>query len=488
MPETQEQLMKRLGMQYAEEAPPDPGGSLRDVPVDLGLGFGKGALSTGAHILDVTQRMSGTPRTLEDPQVQSMITPTTPAQHVGFGAEKVGEFMLPGGMVNRGAQAVAGATAGMRGANLMNLAARSGLEGASGAGVAGLQTGFDPEAMKEAGYMGAGASALTGAAGEALPWVAGKLKESAVTQYGRAVSPSKEKAKLIAEGVIPQMIERRIWGSLPNILQKSEDRIKYFGSQIDDVWDQLAQMNGRADITPLLKRLEDVAKEHFLVKTPSGQLSPLRGPAEKGLNELGGIAQTLKEAAEYDPQLGQHVITTDTLRSLRQYWDEIADKGGAFTKRPADLQSWLTAMTHRYAGDAIRAELGQALPDLAKINKEYAFWRNVQEITDRTLTRRVGQQLPLYRRLAEVQGAIAGGSGLTSILGGMAMKRLDAVMSGPLWQTLSAVYKDKLANALITGNKGAVEFYLKQALKGGAQATITIPESQNLPVPRQPQP
>lgn len=473
-------------------APQQPAGTyplhIRNVlatGLELGKGVAKGAASSLVHTGDIVQRMAGTPRTIEDPEVQGWINPQNVPQQVGFGAEKILEFMAPSGLVGRGATTLSRMTQGVPYAAALNLGARAGMEGLSAGTVAGLQTGGDPEEMKKAAETAALISGGIGAFGMAAPRIANWARESAERQYGQAINPTKEKAKLIAEKTIPGMIKERIWGSLPKLLEKSEQRIRYYGQQIDDVWDSLRMQGGRADIQPLMKRLEDVAKEHLMVQTPSGKWVVPEGVSEQGMNELGGIARSLHAASEWDPVLQQQVITTDTLRRLRQIWDEVADKSGAFTKRPGDLQSWVKGMINRYSGDAIRAEVAQALPNLAKINQEFAFGKNMEEIVEQTMTRRVGQQTPLGRRFAQLQGAMMGGGGVTSVLGATGMEQLQRLTSSATWRTLSAVNKDRLADALTKGDKAAAEFYLRKLLTAAGPATGTIPASQNLPPARQ---
>ncbi len=485
---SKQELIDHLSSTAAMQAPagryPLHIGNVAATVAGLGVGAARGAGSTLAHTADIVERMAGTPRTIENPVVQDLITPKNVAEQVGYGAEKMAEFLAPTGATGAAARAVEGATAGMRAAPLLNLAARTGLEAGSAAGVAGLQTGGDPEEMKKAAEIAALFTGGVGALGMASPRIAKWAQESAEKQYGQAINPTKEKTKFIAEKTIPGMIKQRIWGSLPNILEQAESRIRYYGQQIDDVWEGLKVSGGRADIAPLMKRLEDVAKENLMVQTPSGAWVVPEGVAQQGMNELGGIARSLHAASEWDPVLQQQVITTDTMRRLRQIWDEVADKGGAFTKRPGDLQTWVKAMINRHAGDSVRAELGQALPNLAEINKQFAFAKNMEEIVEQTMLRRTGQQTPLGRRFAQVTGAMMGHGGITSILGAVGMEQLQRLTSSTTWRTLSAVNKDRLADALTSGNRGAAEFYLRKLLSAAGATSTTAPASQNLPPPR----
>ena len=383
---------------------------------------------------------------------------------IGKFAEQGAEYLIPSGLAARGAAALTNAP------RAVQILGRAGMEAAGAGGVAALQSGGDPEAMRNAALLGG----VVGGATAALPMVAPRLAEAAVTQYNRVLNPTKEKTKAIAQQIVPELIQRREWAaSLPRMLDRAQDRMRFFGQQIDDAWDAMAQQGTTAQIDPILRRLEDVAREHFFTQNTAGQLVQLRGPAEAGFRELQGMAQTMADAATVNPATGAREIPVTTLRQLRQYWDEVADKAGAFTKNPRDLADWARGRAARYGGDAVRAELAQARPDLAALNQEFSFWNRVADVVEQTVGRRTGQQKPLTRRIAQLAGAQAGGGGLTSLLGAYAMDQFQGLVSSPAWGTISAVTKDRLANAITQGNQGAAQFYLNQALRAAGMKAVT---------------
>ncbi len=97
---------------------------------DVLQGLGAGVLSTIFHGGDLLRRATGQPRIIDTPDVRSAITPPESlAGKLGYGGEKMAEFFIPAGAVGRAGQAVEAATAGMRGAGALNLAARAALEG-----------------------------------------------------------------------------------------------------------------------------------------------------------------------------------------------------------------------------------------------------------------------------------------------------------------------------------------------------------------------
>lgn len=458
------QVRKSMAAQPAQAPAQEQPGMMAGIGAAVGQGAADVLGGIGSGVFK-TARGLGQLAGVSSPYLDKLATPPdSAAGRAGQMIEQGAEFLLPGGLIRRGAGMLAAAPAAAR------IAGTAGLEGLAAAGVAGVQSGGDAETMRNAALAGGALSGLGSTAGALVP----RLRESAVTQYGRVLNPTKEKTKAIAQRIVPELVRRREWtAGLPRMLERSQDRIRYFGQQIDDVWSAMENAGVQADIHPVLQRLDDVAREHYYTTNAAGQLVPLRGPAERGLRELQGIGETLVDASVADPATGARVIPTNTLRQLRQYWDEVADKGGAFTKRPQDIQSWTQAMAHRYAGDAVRAELGRALPELANINREFAFWRNVADVTEQTLTRRTGQQKPLTRRIAQLAGAEAGGGGLMSVLGAAAMDQMQGLLSSAAWGTISAVTKDRLANALAAGNRNQAVFYLNQALRSAGMGAVT---------------
>lgn len=109
--------------------------------------------------------------------------------------------------------------------------------------------------------------------------------------------------------------------------------------------------------------------------------------------------------------------------------------------------------------DAIREELGEQLPDIDALNKEYSFWKNGNQVVLDTVTRRVGQAKPLGQKLASAAGTAAGyatGRVGGAVLGLEAMTALEKLTTSTAWGTVSAVMKSKLADAIASGNTSAI--------------------------------
>jgi hypothetical protein len=150
-------------------------------------------------------------------------------------------------------------------------------------------------------------------------------------------------------------------------------------------------------------------------------------------------------------------VPVEKLRQLRQTWDGVA----ALAKRyqGAELADYASGQVHGMAADAIREQLGAQFPDIDALNKEYSFWKNVDQVVSDTITRRTGQAKPLGQKLASAAGTAAGyatGGVGGAVLGREAMQALEKVTTSTAWGTVSAIMKDRLADALASGDTSTI--------------------------------
>jgi len=115
----------------------------------------------------------------------------------------------------------------------------------------------------------------------------------------------------------------------------------------------------------------------------------------------------------------------------------------------------------REAANAIRRELAKASPDVARINKEFSFWKNVDRVVGQTIQRTASQAKGLGQQIAESVATPAGAAAVASGNPGPAVAiavpvLLRKVLQSPQWKTFSAVQKDRLAEALARGDIQAI--------------------------------
>jgi hypothetical protein len=175
-----------------------------------------------------------------------------------------------------------------------------------------------------------------------------------------------------------------------------------------------------------------------------------------------------------DPKTGKISVPVDKIRNLRQYFDNIAAKSGRYQGQALADES--VAEAHGMAADAMREELAKQFPSIDILNKEYHFWKDAAKVVGDTIQRREGQAKPLGRKIIGAAGAatgfgVAGVKGLA--LGKVAGDSFEALMTSPAWNTISAVWKDKLAQFLANENRGEAEFWIRKMTKAAATETAT---------------
>ena len=475
----------------------EPG--LLSTAADVVKGAAKGAAHTVVGLAEIGENLLtfgqgkrirdavGAPATPYDPEneaaTKAALEPTNTAQKVGYGVEQAAEFLIPGGVVTKGAKAVKAATTGVRGAKALNIGARAGMEAASGAAVAGVQTGGDAEAMRDAALMSGGLSAAAGVVAAGAQPMAQALKSSALKQYSQVLNATTKGNKFLSSQVVPELIDRGVVaGTMKGLKGKASDKVAELGQAIGDEFANLPAGTA-VELRPILQRMAKAVEDDLLI-TGRGGKQVAKGPhAATGKRNVEGLARTLTDLAERNPTTGVWEVPVERVRTLRQYFDEVAAKGGRYEGKA--LADQASAEAHGMAADAIRQELAQAFPSIAKLNKEFHFWKNVDKVVGDTVMRRQGQAKPLGRKLAGAAGAASGYAtgGIAGLaLGKTAMDTFEALVTSPAWGTVAAVTKDRIAKALASGNRSTAEFYIRKAAKAAAtNAAASHPaESQSL--------
>jgi hypothetical protein len=434
--------------------------TLRPV-VDFAEGAASGLASTIYQGGDLIRRMTGQERIINKPAVRkAMDPPNSLAGKAGKFAEQGAEFVLPMGIA-----AKAGKAAGL------GLAAKTALEAGTSGAVTAAQTGGDPVATAIGTVAGAAGPILEAKAAPAAKW----LSESAAKQYSRVLNATKQGNKWLSKNeVAPGLIERGVKAMTMEGLQtKIGKKLAGVGTAIGDAWDALPA-GSKVGLDDITAAMDKNAADAFTIPNAAGQATP-KGPlAEAGLKHIEDLKNTLTSFAEADPKTGKMLVPVEKIRSLRQYYDRIAAKAGRYQGQALADES--VAEAHGMAADAIRDELAKQYPNIDVLNKEFHFWKDASKVVGDTIMRREGQAKPLGRKLF---GAAGGAAGLVTggvqglMLGKVAGESLEAALTSPAWNTVNAVWKDRLAKSLATGNRGATEFWIQKIVKGISTETVT---------------
>lgn len=445
-------------------------------------------------------------------EADRVTTPTNTAQRVGFGAEQAAELLIPGSKVSQAGEAVARTVAPR-----LALVSRAAVEAGGNAAMSVAQGG-DARSALTAGVVGAAAPVVGAAVSAAVP----ALKDSAEQLIVKGLGPTKERFKAMAEKLAPQILARSRSGEIGLGLGKSREGLQAvaeamheeIGPQIDQAIARYGQRT--VGTQPVVDALESAKDAFRSVKTmtpaeaiaagfaartskqvATGVLDASGNPVMKtvtGLSltkgaTLDAAGNVVKEAV-FEPravaQLGQlqKIITdlgpdttVEELVAVRRAWDKVVAQAGGFAQRApgaigVPLKDASEAWAKREATSVIRQELDRAAPELSKLNKQFTFWKSLDDVLSQTLQRTAPQGPGLARTVAEGAGQMVGGAtgsaggpagaGAGAILGGKIGKAMQAVFNSPRWQFIKADAKDALASTIASGKWDLAAYQLER--------------------------
>lgn len=273
------------------------------------------------------------------------------------------------------------------------------------------------------------------------------LQRAAESQYARALAPTTKVNKAITQDIAPELIQRGEFGSLEGLEKKAGQRISAINPQLNTAYGQL---QGAGKIpgsgSQVIADLEKLKQSYM----PEGNIAQ-----PQAVSAIEGIQNIVKQ---YGPD-----ISPNSLRRLRQIFEDPVAAHGGYAG--ADLSTSYTLNAQQEAADSIRGILNKN-PDIGSLNKEISFWLDVQRVTSQSGLRRTGQEGGLMKVLGPLGAAVTGsGTGAATHSPAAAMGAAGAtllssyavqVARSPLWRTMSAVAKDRFAQALATGDVGQV--------------------------------
>lgn len=434
-----------------KEGPPDPLGLVGAgaAATNVLVGAGKGIIETGSNIVRNAPPGSGigvakwvakkfgvdADQLLADPDFNEALKPENTPQKVGKFAERVAEFATGEGVVAQGVKAaplLAKAPA---------LAQKVISGAASGGGVTAVQGGDAKDVATNAAVGSVAPVAVQG-----LGKLAGPLYQSALRSYERVLGATKQTNKVLASRSVPRLVEEgRVVMTRNQLREIAKAEKEHFQESIEGLWNAIPE--GEAvPAAPVLKAIDDAAAR-FQLKAGSGdEMVSLDPSITRNFEALRKIITTAADDAGN--------VDVRKLRRMKQVWDEIvANKGGYAGATLTQAEQ----TTKREAANGIRRILDEKLPDIAAINREFAFWKNVEDVVASTMQRTAAQtSSPVGVGMARVAGAAMGPSVGTSLVTGEAMGLLRRLVTSPAWGTVSAVTKDRLAKVLVSGNTESI--------------------------------
>lgn len=462
----------------------------------VSAGIGKGIVNTGLGLAQMIHKIPGVTAASDAVQravygdvvpadqlmsaARETTKPQGTAEKIGFGVEQAAEFFIPGGAVRRGAAAVAA-----KAPNVSTRAVKAGAEAASATGVSAIQGG-DPLA---AGVVAGGVTALV-PGGRA----AAALRTQADKKVVQALGPTKERYKAMAQRLTPEIQRRGLGGSRESLAATAAETAETVGGQIDDAIQQFGART--VDTAPVIAALEG-AKDAFRTFRPM----PMAEAVARGAHQAPGVrivGDVVEVPVVFEPrairQLDglQSVIAdlgpsprVDQLIAVRRAWDKVVEQAGGFSHRASGaigvpLKDQSEAWAKREAGSAIRKLLAEEVPELTALNKEFAFWKSLEDVLTQTMKRTAPQSKGLLNAAAKGAGQVVGGvagspAGAPGALGGAFVvgkvaSTLEAMFTSPRWRFVDAKLRTALADALTSGYRPRIEHALARitaAMAGG---------------------
>lgn len=293
--------------------------------------------------------------------------------------------------------------------------------------------------------------------------IADVFEKGAQKSLSKVLAPTKDALKVQTEQILPELATRnKIAFTRKGLSEKYASEMDASGQAIDEAWAKLPA-GTTEEIKPIVDALEE-SKNKFVVNG-----TVVEPDAFKAADELQKIV--------LDVSKGEDRIPSESLRKVRQIWDESIAKSKGFTR---DLSDQDKLNIKKEATGAIRKVLTDAHPDIALLNKEYTLWKKATDILDETIKRKTGQGVGLGTKTL-MAGGIGGGSASAGLkgaaIGAGAVAAVTLAMKSTLWKTLAAAAKSKIASSLIEANPAELKKILVPII--GEQAIGLIDESKD---------
>lgn len=427
---------------------------------DLLVGGVKGATDTAMGLGGLVQKIPGVSRAVDalygqpglseaafsdESPLRQDLQPVNTGEKLGYGAEKMAEFFVP----------VAGPATRALGASRLAKKApaiishlptiRRGLEGATAGGLTLAQGGSPTAAL-----ISAGLSAALPGTDKARKFASEAVKDSAESTVARALGATKEVAKQEAADIAPDILARGVGGTRRTMLTQAEGRVGGIGREIGAVVDAAAKQGSTVPVQEFLTALRQSR-----IKSQGNVSMATAIPGTES------ILSTLDELEQFAAGFGT-TIPIDKAQAIKQVWANIVSKAGLYgPSAGAAPTDKAVAFAYKEGADAMRALISSESPTLAKLNKEFEFWKGLQDILVATKLRTQAQGGGLTATIAGGSAGTAVGAATGSIpqaLGGAAaVAAVTRIIQSPIFRTrVTGPLKMALADAISAGDQGKV--------------------------------
>lgn len=266
------------------------------------------------------------------------------------------------------------------------------------------------------------------ALGTALEPVEQGLRESAEKGVKQVLGATTKSAKLESERLAPELLNRPMKETFALTRKGMEAKATAGRELAGEAIDDLGELPGNTKVKTLIDALE-AEKDQFVID---------------GVAVNPDAIENISSMQRLFEQYGDEV-SNESLRKVRRLLDEkVYGAKGSF---PTVAEgSKLDAQ--KMAADTIRGILAEAHPDLAKLNKEFTFWKNLEDVLQKTNLRTGSQSAGLVKNLATVAGAASAMEPTSMATRALLFRAISTVVGSPGWKLLSAKAKSKLADLI----------------------------------------
>lgn len=363
----------------------------------------------------------------------------------GIGAAPTVAGIVPGAIAGAGIGAAAGEAGKQAGQRLLGTAP----DRTIGQELGGIATQGAIGALSE----GAGQIIVKGAT-KLAQTVAPALKESAKANVGRVLAPTTKMDKAATQKISQQILDRPLKDTVSltrkGMLEKAAAQVESSGEAILD----FPQLAGRTSTDDIIKVLE-AKKGDFIVGG--------KAIVPEAIKKIDDVQATIR-------QFGDVIHDADMQTVGRILSKEVAKGKNAFLQS-ADEASKVEVQ--KLASNAIRSTLSEKYPDLAKLNKEFHFWKTMEDVLANTVARKTGQSTGIVKNIATIAGAATPGTPIEKGMYAAAMRFIATAVQSPGWGIVSGKMKNNLADALLKGTSKELSTVLQKVIQATLQTSLT---------------
>lgn len=266
------------------------------------------------------------------------------------------------------------------------------------------------------------------------------LSKSAMDDISQALWATKKQYKQKAIKIIPEFIKRGIVWSREWLKKISWEWLEKFWQQIDDFVEAWKLDDVVISTKPINDILSDALEETMVSWKVVNQT---KYNAIKWLQDV---------VSQFDEFTGKEA------RQIRKIFDDIvyATKWGIWIE-DMTYKNWLV----KSMADALRGQIAKSSPDLAELNKQFSFYKNLNDIVNETLERTSSQTWWLRKWFATAVWWLQQWWWSDRIIWYLASKVFLDATSSSLWKTVSWQLKKRLADAITSWDPTTINKAIK---------------------------